>query len=135
MLALGEDPRQPLLERVKYLAIVASNLDEFFQVRVAGLRAQVDAGVTTPSSDGRTPRQQLLEIRARVEAQHQAADALLHKELLPALAEQRIRLVDWASLQDSDRARPRGSSTSRCCRCSRPSRSTATRSRTSRTCR
>ncbi len=105
VLALAEDPSQPLLERVKYLAIVATNLDEFFQVRVAGLRAQVDAGVTLPSSDGRTPRQQLAEIRARVEAQHGAIESLLHKELLPALAEQRIRLVDWASLDDADRVR------------------------------
>ena len=59
VLALAEDPSQRLLERVKYLAIVSANLDEFFQVRVAGLRAQVDAGVTAPASDGRTPREQL----------------------------------------------------------------------------
>jgi polyphosphate kinase len=105
VLALAEDPRQPLLERVKYLAIVSANLDEFFQVRVAGLRAQIDAGVSAPSSDGRSPSQQLAELRGRVEEQHRAIETLLHKELLPALAEQRIRLCDWSSLDDSDRVR------------------------------
>jgi polyphosphate kinase len=105
VLAMAEDPRQPLLERVKYVAIVASNLDEFFQVRVAGLRVQLDAGVLTPSSDGRSPATQLTEIRARVEEQNAAIEALLHKQLLPALAEQRIRICDWSGLNDSDRVR------------------------------
>ncbi len=104
VLALAEDPGQRLLERVKFLAIVATNLDEFFQVRVAGLRAQVDVGVTTRSVDGHTPREQLVEIRVQVLEQLRTQYALLHKDLLPALAEQRIRLVDWSVLDERDRA-------------------------------
>jgi polyphosphate kinase len=105
VLALAEDPRQPLLERVKYLAIVSTNLDEFFQVRVAGLNAQVDAGVTQPAVDGRTPREQLAEIRVHVLEQLRAQESLLQKELVPKLAEQRIRLVDWSQLDEIDRSR------------------------------
>jgi len=105
VLALAEDPRQRLLERVKYLAIVSTNLDEFFQVRVAGLNAQVDAGVTQPAADGRTPREQLAEIRVQVLEQLRAQESLLQKELLPKLAEQRIRLVDWSQLDEIDRSR------------------------------
>ena len=62
----ARDARNPLLERVKFLAIFASNLDEFFQVRVSGLRRQVRAGATAVSSDGLTPLQQLDAIRERV---------------------------------------------------------------------
>ncbi len=107
VLALAEDPGQKLLERVKYLAIVGSNLDEFFQVRVAGLRAQVDAGVTRPASDGRTPREQLAEIRKQVLDQLRVQEGVLHKEILPALAENRIRLVGWAELDQIERDRLR----------------------------
>src|SRR4051812_49697197 len=67
VLALAEDERVPLLERAKFLAIFAQNLDEFFQVRVAGLKDQVAAGIATTTPDGRTPAQQLLEIRDAVE--------------------------------------------------------------------
>jgi polyphosphate kinase len=105
VLALAEDPAQRLLERVKYVAIVSSNLDEFFQVRVAGLRAQVDAGVTTPASDGRTPREQLAQIRMQVLDQLRAQENCLHKELLPALAERGLRLVSWADLDAVEHAR------------------------------
>ena len=62
MLALAENPNMPLLERVKFTAIVSSNLDEFFQVRVAGLMEQRTAGIRKAAADGRTPGQQLDEI-------------------------------------------------------------------------
>src|SRR4030088_1093654 len=55
VLQLAEDARVPLLERVKFCAIYTTNLDEYYMVRVAGLRDQIDAGVETPSQDGRTP--------------------------------------------------------------------------------
>src|SRR5215210_3287938 len=57
VLQLAEDPTQPLLERCKFAAIYGSNLDEFFMIRVAGLHDQVDAGITAPKLDGRTPSQ------------------------------------------------------------------------------
>ena len=63
VLCQAEDPGLPLLERAKFLAIFANNLDEFFQVRVAGLKDQVAADVGSPSPDGRTPGQQLQEVR------------------------------------------------------------------------
>src|SRR5215813_11062203 len=105
VLALAEDPSQPLLERVKYLAIVSTNLDEFFQVRVAGLHAQVDAGVTRPGPDGRSPRDQLSEIRTEVLEQLRAQEGTLLKDLVPKLSEQRIRLVEWSGLDEVDRSR------------------------------
>ena len=64
----AENARHPLLERLRFVSISASNLDEFYSVRVAGLVGQAKAGVTTPASDGLTPAQQLIEIRARAEA-------------------------------------------------------------------
>ena len=68
VLALAEDPSVPLLERAKFLAIFNENLDEFFQVRVAGLKDQLEAGLGATSSDGRTPAGQLLEVREHVAA-------------------------------------------------------------------
>src|SRR5215207_4939896 len=66
VLELAEDPRTPLLERVKFCAIASSNLDEFFMVRVAGLHDQIDAGIETPLQDGRTPIETIAAIRATV---------------------------------------------------------------------
>src|SRR4051812_46493522 len=64
----AENPRHPLLERLRFVSISASNLDEFYSVRVAGLIGQAKAGVTALSPDGRTPAQQLAEIKVRAEA-------------------------------------------------------------------
>jgi polyphosphate kinase len=61
----ARDERNPLLERAKFLAIFAGNLDEFFQVRIAGLRQQVEAGAVARAPDGRTPAEQLAAARAR----------------------------------------------------------------------
>jgi polyphosphate kinase len=103
VLALAEDPAQPLLERVKFVAIFTQNLDEFFQIRVSGLEEQVDAGVTAVTPDGMSPREQLVAIRERVTALQERAEALVQGELLPALEKERIRVVHWDQLGDDDR--------------------------------
>src|SRR5437870_13863835 len=68
VLAMAEDPRLPLLERVRFLAIFSQNVDDFFQVRVAGLKEQVLAAISVASPDGLSPVEQLKAIRARVES-------------------------------------------------------------------
>ena len=99
------DPRWPLLERVKFLAIYASNLDEFFMIRVSGLHEQLESAATEPSPDGLSPRQQLTEIAQITRRQLEAASKLLSEELLPALAAQNIHIRDWKSLDpDTKRA-------------------------------
>jgi polyphosphate kinase len=93
VLAIAEDASQPLLERVKFVAIFSSNLDEFFQVRVSGLQEQVEAGVSKTSPDGRTPAEQLAEIRARSKELAGRAAELFSAELVPALEKERIRIL------------------------------------------
>lgn len=93
VLAIAEDSSLPLLERVKFVAIFANNLDEFFQIRVAGLQEQVEAGVSKTSPDGRTPAEQLEGIRARARELATSAAELFISELVPALEKERIRLV------------------------------------------
>ena len=92
----------PLLERAKFLAICSSNLDEFFQVRVAALRDQIAAGITTPSPDGRLPAQQLLEVMDRVHRLVDAQEALFIDDVLPALAAADIRICGWDELDRDD---------------------------------
>jgi polyphosphate kinase len=93
VLAIAEDASLPVLERVKFVAIFANNLDEFFQVRVAGLQEQVEAGVQKASPDGRTPAEQLEGIRARARELATRAAELFTSELAPALEKERIRIV------------------------------------------
>ncbi len=104
VLAIAENPNNPVLERAKFVAIVSSNLDEFFQVRVAGLRDQVSAGVTKPSPDGRSPKQQLEEIRSRYDSLVSRMERLTSTEILPELAEFGVRFVTWGDLDQKHRA-------------------------------
>ena len=104
VLHLAEAEDRPLLERIKFVAIVSSNLDEFFQVRVAGLLEQAASGITTPSPDGMTPREQLNAIRDRVNRLNASIDSLVMKELVPALAENEIDLVAYDALEAKDRS-------------------------------
>ncbi|MEO0409867.1 MAG: polyphosphate kinase 1, partial [Cyanobacteria bacterium P01_A01_bin.135] len=96
----GIDDRTPLLERLKFMAIVSSNLDEFFMVRVAGLQQQVEAGVNTVTADGRSPQQQLddigNELHPVVALQHQCFE----ENLRPAMAQSGIFLLSYSDLTD-----------------------------------
>jgi len=97
------DPEWPLLERVKFLAIYSSNLDEFFMIRVSGLHEQLEAALIETSPDGLQPREQLAQIGQIIRRQLEAASALLADDLLPALAEEGIHIRDWKSLDAETR--------------------------------
>ena len=92
------DSRNALLERVKFLSIFSTNLDEFYMVRVAGLRRQVAAGLQPPTPDGMTPHQQLDAIHDRVADLIEQGRRLLHDELLPELSKHEVKLVEMDSL-------------------------------------
>jgi polyphosphate kinase len=103
LLDLAEDEHVPLLERVKFLAIFSEGLDEFFQVRVAGLKDQVDAGLRARSADGLRPSDTLRAIGARVSELVARQSHIFVDEIAPELAAAGIRLSDWTSLDDDDR--------------------------------
>jgi polyphosphate kinase len=100
----AEDGRTPLLERAKFLAIFSENLDEFFQVRVAGLKDQAAAGVTATSADRTSPADQLRAIRAKVEDLLVRQSRAFRDDVVPALAANGIILSNWEQLDDDDRA-------------------------------
>ncbi|MGE3285958.1 MAG: RNA degradosome polyphosphate kinase [Pseudonocardia sp.] len=98
VLALAEDPSQPLLERAKFLAIFASNLDEFYMVRVAGLKRRDETGLAVRSADGLSPREQLARIAARTQAIAVAHARVFLDEVQPELADRGIRILRWSDL-------------------------------------
>src|SRR4051794_12022352 len=104
VLQLGEDDEVPLLERVKFCAIYTTNLDEYYMVRVAGLRDQIDAGVQTPSTDGRTPNEMLVLIREKVLAQGLRLTDCFERRLRPQLADHDIEIVGVGDLDEDHRA-------------------------------
>src|SRR5258706_7553977 len=87
------DPGNPLLERVKFFCITSSNLDEFFEVRVAGLKQQVESEVAERSLDGLTPAETLRLIRERVRRMVDQQYVCWREQLRPALARRRIRFL------------------------------------------
>ncbi len=102
VLELAEDSTLPLLERVRFLAIFASNLDEFFMVRVAGLKRRIAAGVAVRAASGLMPREvleQILEKTAELSSRHAR---VFRDEIIPALDEQSIELVRWEGLQKDE---------------------------------
>lgn len=101
----AQDPSNPLLERVKFLSILGSNLDEFFMIRVAGLMRQAEAGTSDLSADGMTPTEQLEAIRAEVANLMGAAHKCLRRELLPALEKAGIRIRECRQLSSGQRGR------------------------------
>ena len=103
VLALAEDQTVPPLERAKFLAIFSQNLDEFFQVRVAGLKDQVAAGLSRLTPDGRSPAQQLLELRDRVEQLIARQEHVFLDQIVPALSSSGVIFSSWDELDDDDR--------------------------------
>jgi polyphosphate kinase len=100
----AQDERNPLLERVKFLSIVGSNIDEFNMVRVAGLIDQVAAGILDVGPDGMHPNAQLVAIRREGKKLLAEAHKCLHDQLLPALAEAGIQVLDYAALNEKQLA-------------------------------
>jgi polyphosphate kinase len=103
VLQLVEDADMPLLERVKLAAIWSSNNDEFFQIRVAGVHDQIDAGLSDTGPDGLTPTETIDAIRARVLGQQQRLEECVLGELFPALGEHGIRILALDDLSKSQR--------------------------------
>jgi len=98
----AQDPRHPLLERVKFLAIFSSNLDEFFMIRVSGLKDQVTSGVTSVPPDGMSPAAQLAEIRARVLPMLREQRRHFYEEIVPALAACDVHILHYHQLDAGD---------------------------------
>ena len=103
VLRLAEDPSMPLLERVKLAAIWSSNNDEFFQIRVAGVHDQIDAGLSDPGPDGLTPSETIDKIGSRVRKQQQRLEETVLGELFPAMAEAGICIVGLDDLSKKQR--------------------------------
>jgi polyphosphate kinase len=99
----ARDGRNKLLERVKFLAIVVSNMDEFFMVRLAALKQKLKAGSQDLSIDGRTVAQQLGAVRTSVSGLMKDIYDCFHRQLLPALSRNGIRIVTWDSLDERER--------------------------------
>ncbi len=102
VLELAEQEALPLLERVRFLAIFASNLDEFFMVRVAGLKRRIAAGVAVRAASGLTPREVLEQIWATTSELTARHAAYFRDDIVPALAEQGIELVRWSELDKEE---------------------------------
>ncbi|MGH3776695.1 MAG: RNA degradosome polyphosphate kinase [Pseudonocardiaceae bacterium] len=108
VLALAEDASQPLLERAKFLAIFASNTDEFYMVRVAGLKRRDEAGLSVRSADGLSPREQLARIATRSRELAELHARVFLDEVAPQLTEHDITFVTWSDLDDAQRLRLSG---------------------------
>ena len=104
VLALAADTSLPLLERAKFLAIFASNLDEFYMVRVAGLKRRDEMGLSVRSADGLSPREQLRRIGERTQQIASRHAQVFLDSVRPALADEGIVIVTWAELDDAERA-------------------------------
>ncbi|SDQ86611.1 RNA degradosome polyphosphate kinase [Microbacterium sp. cf332] len=105
VLELAEDPTMPVLERANFLAIFASNLDEFFMVRVAGLKRRIITGLAVPTNVGRAPQEVLADISAEAHALQLRHSRVWGGEVQPALVEAGIEIVGWDDLDESERSR------------------------------
>ncbi|WP_448615920.1 RNA degradosome polyphosphate kinase [Modestobacter sp. URMC 112] len=107
VLELAEDDAAPLLERVKFLAIFASNLDEFFMVRIAGLKRRQSTGLSVRSPDGLTIREQLVRVTERTQDLVHRHASVFDKDVAPRLESEGIRIVHWDDLADTEAMRLR----------------------------
>ena len=105
VLSLAEDVDQPLLERMKFLAIFASNLDEFYMVRVAGLKRRADTGLDVLSADGLSPREVLAALATRTRALAVRHALLFSDDIQPLLNKEGIHIRRWEALDDEERGR------------------------------
>ncbi|MFC5061447.1 RNA degradosome polyphosphate kinase [Actinomycetospora atypica] len=105
VLALAEDTSQPLLERAKFLAIFASNLDEFYMVRVAGLKRREETGLSVRSADGLTPREQLARIATRNQELAEKHAKIWMTDVGPALEGAGVHLIGWDRVSEDARGR------------------------------
>ena len=108
VLELAEDPDLFLLERVHFLSIVASNLDEFFMVRVAGLKRRIATGIARPAASGHSPAEQMATIAARAHELQERHARAFHDLVRPELTRQNIHLVGWEDLDAATRERLTG---------------------------
>src|SRR3977135_2794167 len=102
VLAMAEDESLPLLERVRFLAILGENVDQFFQVRVAGLKEQVHAALPQTSPDGMTTGEQLRAIHERAGSLLQRSTDLFMRQVAPALDQQGVSIVSVSHLDEGD---------------------------------
>ena len=105
VLELAEDPAVPLLERVNFLAIFASNLDEFFMVRVAGLKRRIVTGIAVPTNTGRSPQQVLDDISEMAHSLQERHARAFHDLIKPELDDADIHIETWSDLEEADRER------------------------------
>src|SRR5687767_1835402 len=92
------DPDNPLLERLKFVSIFSSNLDEFFMIRVSGLKEELEQGITDVSADGTSPAEQLRQIREQVLKLVAEQARVLRDDILPQLHEAGVQFVSYESL-------------------------------------
>ncbi|MEN9922577.1 MAG: Polyphosphate kinase [Actinomycetota bacterium] len=105
VLDLAQSEELPLLERLRFVSIFTSNLDEFFMVRVAGLKRRIAAGIATRSVTGKLPRDLHKEVIEKSRELSLLQSEYLHSTLLPALADEGIRIIRWSDVSGEDKAR------------------------------
>ncbi len=103
VLEQARDERHPLLERVRFVAISETNLDEFFMIRVAGLQQQVASELPNPVPDGMTPEEQLVHIKGRTDEFFEERRTILNRDLLPALAEEGIKVIPHKKVRAAEK--------------------------------
>ena len=103
VLELAEDTATPLLERLRFLAIFSSNLDEFFMVRVATLMSKIENEITVPNIAGMSPLKLMHEISLRTKALVDRQSTVLHKDIVPKLKDEGIEFLQWSDLNETER--------------------------------